>query len=190
MSVFLIGQTITCPFIDRIQNNSDWVSRIGAWMHRSSQKRASSDLLSLGYVLVALIGLLVSLNVSGKAALSGWILLLITAIVYSLNAYFAVIHTSIAQRFVKRLQKRIDYSIDVFAPHLDLSKHVARRVWQESISTMILAEPELRIPKAHRIVFGHCTPAAPYLLGFQGTPGERLVENIKVSFKLLYYIVH
>lgn len=85
MALFLLADTISKPFVNYISNNSDRVSRIG-------------------FVLIALIGLLVALKVPGNGAFGGWVLVLVSVVVYGFNGYFTVIGTGFAQRFVKGLQ--------------------------------------------------------------------------------------
>lgn len=55
---------------------------------------------------------------------------------YHYSAYFVIIGMSWAQRLVKRVQRRIDFSVDIFSPFLDVEKHVKRRVWQETLAAM------------------------------------------------------
>lgn len=52
------------------------------------------------------------------------------------SIYFVVIGTSWAQGWVKKVQRRLDFSIDIFSPSLNLDKHINRRVWQETLATM------------------------------------------------------
>jgi hypothetical protein len=117
MSAFLLSGVVARPFLASIANNSDVVSRVS-------------------YVTVNLFGLLVALNVPRKELLNGVLLEVVTVLALAIVCYFAIIGTLSAQRIVKRLQHRLDFSIDLFAPYLDLPKHVARRVWQETLSVM------------------------------------------------------
>lgn len=117
MTLFLIADTFSKPFIDMISNNSDRVSRIG-------------------FVVLALLGLLVALNVPFKATLAGPITIAVDIISYGFNLYFSIIGTGFAMSWVKRRQFRLDFSIDIFSPHLDLAKHVSRRIWQETWSAL------------------------------------------------------
>lgn len=163
------------PFNDRYQNNSDWCSRIA-------------------YVVIAILGLAAALRLPGKAAYGGWLLVTFTAVSYVFNGYFAIIGTIFAQRIVKKWQKRLDFSIDIFAPNLDTAKHIIRRIQQETISTLLLAEPEYKVRRKpdEPLVFCNLSEATklykdnddglpPYLLGFAGSQGERHLENLKVS---------
>ncbi|ORY68070.1 hypothetical protein BCR35DRAFT_326470 [Leucosporidium creatinivorum] len=161
MSLFLLSMRASKPFADVISNTSDMVSRIG-------------------YVVIAVIGLLVALDVKGEEALGGPVLILVNVVVYSMNGYFALIGTDVAQRVVKRLQRRLDTSIDLFSPHLDLPKHLSRRIWHETFSTILLAGPEYKMPAEERLQFSVDPYLPPYLLGFRGTAGERHVENLKI----------
>lgn len=154
----------------------------------------------IAYVLIALLGLFAALNLPGEQAYNGGLLMTVTVISYICNAYFSLIGTGVAQRMVKRLSKRLDFSIDVYNPNLDIPKHIARRIQQEFFSTLLLTEADFKIPSGERLYFGtipdterisSAGPASdpmtvsdelpPYLLAFQGSQGERHVENLKVS---------
>ena len=161
MTAFLLLQILASPNLDRITNNSDYVSRTG-------------------YVVIALIGLLAAVDTKRAPVLQGWVVLLVTGITYAFNTWFALLSFTFAQRIIKKLQKRIDSSLDLFSPSLDLAKHIARRVWQESFTTILLAEPRYRMPSKEPVVFASTEGAGPYLLGYRGFVGERHVENIKI----------
>ncbi|KAM0756390.1 hypothetical protein T439DRAFT_308870 [Meredithblackwellia eburnea MCA 4105] len=163
MALFLFANTLSKPFINYIQNNSDRVSRIS-------------------FVLIALIGLLVALNVPGNAALGGGVLIVVQIIAYLFNAYFSLIGTAFAQRVVQRLENRLDFSIDIFSPHLDGAKHIARRVWQETFTAILLTGPEYKMNNKTQLVFTRADDerVAPQLLGFSGTQAERHIENLKI----------
>lgn len=62
------------------------------------------------------------------------------------------------------------------------SIHTKRRIWQESISALLLISPDCKIPKKQSMSFAQARDSEfpPYLLDFLGTPGERHVENLKV----------
>lgn len=70
------------------------------------------------------------------------------------------------------------HSLDI-APS---SIHSKRRIWQESITTLLLTRAECAIPKEQAMEFAQSRNSEfpPYLLGFRGTPGERHAENLKV----------
>lgn len=179
MVCWMILQIWAKPFNDRYQNNSDWCSRIA-------------------YVVIAILGLAAALRLPGKAAYGGWLLVTFTAISYVFNGYFALIGTVFAQRLVKKWQKRLDFSIDIFSPNLDTAKHIIRRIQQEMLTTLLLADPEFKIRRKpdEPLVFCNLSEAArlpengvgglpPYLLGFAGSQGERHLENLKVSGPLV-----
>lgn len=161
MVVFLSGQLYANPFIDRPSNNSDWASRVG-------------------YVFIALFGLLVALELPGKAALESWAPSIITSLIYALSIWFTLVSKTFFQSWIKILQRRLDFSIDIFSPYLDTPKHVTRRIWQEAICTILLATPSFSLPKEARLQFAREPGCAPYLLAFRGTQAERVIENIKV----------
>ena len=62
------------------------------------------------------------------------------------------------------------------------SPHLRRRIWQESVGTLILTDENCRIPPHHPIQFSEPINFEwpPYLLDFTGSAGERHVENLKV----------
>ena len=63
------------------------------------------------------------------------------------------------------------------------SRHTRRRIWQESITALLLTSHKCAIPKSQQMEFSESQGSQwpPYLLKFQGTPAERHVENLKVS---------
>ncbi|KAJ7492658.1 hypothetical protein FB451DRAFT_1219165 [Mycena latifolia] len=163
---FFIAQCVLGPFLDPINNASEWISR-------------------LNYVTTAALALAVALDVPGKSILETYVLYVIYIITYGFSIYFTLINLSLMQRAVKRLTRRIDFSIDIFSPRLDISPnsiHVRRRIWQESITTLFLTSAECRIPVDQPMEFaqGRDSEYPPYLLGFSGSPAERHIENIKI----------
>ncbi|KAM6498075.1 hypothetical protein JOM56_006023 [Amanita muscaria] len=163
---FFIVQCVYAPFMEPTNNAGEWTSR-------------------LSYILTSLIALLVTLDIPGNTILNTYVLYTIYACTYSLTVYFAVINWSITQRFVKRIAKRIDFSIDIFSPRLDISSssiHAKRRIWQETITTLFLITSDTAIPKDQPMIYAESphNEYSPYLLNFKGTPGERHVENLKI----------
>ncbi|KAF9270191.1 hypothetical protein L218DRAFT_849990 [Marasmius fiardii PR-910] len=163
---FFLAHCFLGPFLDPVNNASEWVSR-------------------LNYVLTSLVALLVSLDIPGKDFLNYYVLYGIYILTYGFSFYFTVINLSIFRRAVKRLTRRIDFSIDVFSPRLAVSypsPHLKRRIWQESISTLLLTSPDCKIPPGQKMVFAQARDSEypPYLLNFLGSPAERHVENLKI----------
>ncbi|KAF5374814.1 hypothetical protein D9758_000330 [Tetrapyrgos nigripes] len=170
---FFIMQCFFVPFLDPVSNANEWTSR-------------------LNYVATSAVALLVTLGVPGKDIFNTYVFIYI--VTYGLSFYFTVINTGLVRRWVKRLSRRIDFSIDVFSPKLAVtypSPHTKRRIWQESISTLFLTNKECKIPDNQPMVFAQARDSEfpPYLLNFAGTPGERHVENLKVE-RLLNVITH
>ncbi|KAK0506489.1 hypothetical protein EDD18DRAFT_1455799 [Armillaria luteobubalina] len=163
---FFLAQCILAPFLDPINNASEWTSR-------------------LNYVATATIALLVALDIPGQTIYNVYLLYIIYIITYGLSIYFTIINLGPVRRMVKRLARRIDFSIDIFSPRLDLSPlspHTKRRIWQESITALLLTSPECRIPAKQRMVYAQARDSEfpPYLLNFCGTPAERHAENLKI----------
>ncbi|KAL5495406.1 hypothetical protein ACEPAI_869 [Sanghuangporus weigelae] len=166
MFSFFLLQCFRAPFIDPVNNVSEWISR-------------------LSYFLISIFGLVVTVNVPGSSILDGPILYLIYVLTYGFAFYFVCIDFGWMQRIVKRITGRMDFSIDIFSPRLDLSvssSHVKRRTWQETITTLLLTSHECRIPQEQPMIYASAKDSEypPYLLGFRGSPAERHVENLKI----------
>ncbi|KAI0361534.1 hypothetical protein OH77DRAFT_1545714 [Trametes cingulata] len=167
MLVFFALQCAYAPFLDPVNNASEWTSR-------------------LNYVLTSAASLAVALNIPGQDLFNGPVLYVIYIVTYGLSFYFMFINMSITRRLVKKLARRIDFSIDIFSPRLDLSStspHTKRRIWQEAISTLLLTDDTTRIPEKQKMEFKQARDSEypPYLLQFMGSPGERHVENLKAA---------
>ncbi|KAJ6509497.1 hypothetical protein C8R47DRAFT_1098906 [Mycena vitilis] len=163
---FFIAQCVLGPFLDPTNNASEWISR-------------------LNYVTTAALALAVALDIPGKSILETYVLYVIYIITYGFSFYFTLINISLMQQAVKRLTRRVDFSIDIFSPRLDISAnslHTRRRIWQESITTLFLTSPECRIPVDQPMEFAQARDSEypPYLLDFSGSPAERHIENIKI----------
>ncbi|CBQ68303.1 conserved hypothetical protein [Sporisorium reilianum SRZ2] len=163
MASLLAVHMVIKPFVDKIGNRSEMVSRVG-------------------YVLTATIGLLVALNVQGSTVYNTTILYIVQGITYSGNIYFALIGMSFVAHQVKRWQSRVDYTIDLFSPVLDITKHIKRRVWEETLSILILCGREYHMPLEQVIAFSVSDEDKwpPYLIDFQGSVAERHIENLKI----------
>ncbi|GJJ08808.1 hypothetical protein Clacol_003027 [Clathrus columnatus] len=123
---------------------------------------ASEWFSRLGYVVFAFFGLIVALHIPKSA--QGF---------------------SFSQNLIKRITRRMDFSIDIFSPKLDISptsKHTRRRIWQESISVLLYLTPECMMPNDERPLYTDlkALPVPPYLVHFRGTVGERHAENLKI----------
>ncbi|KII93751.1 hypothetical protein PLICRDRAFT_101645 [Plicaturopsis crispa FD-325 SS-3] len=166
--VFFAIQCFLAPFLDPVNNASEWTSR-------------------LNYVTTSAVALFVVLDLPGKDILNGPVLYIIYIITYGLSycKYPMIVKLLIEIRGHPGITHRIDFSIDIFSPRVDISptsRHVRRRIWQESITTLLLTSPECAIPKKQRMVFAQARDSEypPYLLNFSGSPAERHVENIKI----------
>lgn len=95
------------------------------------------------------------------------------------SAYFSVIGLQIVARAVKRLQYRLDFSIDLFSPRLEPHRHLTVRVHQETLATLLLAAPDYKMLNTQQLVHGTAPGLTPYLLDFADSPAERLVESLK-----------
>ncbi|KAH8120174.1 hypothetical protein DFH11DRAFT_1558766 [Phellopilus nigrolimitatus] len=170
MLAFFLIQCRRAPFIDPVDNASEWTSR-------------------LSYLLTSLVGLRVVVGLPGQDILNGPILYIIYVLTYGLSIYFTCINFSWMHRIVKRISGRIDFSIDVFSPKLDLtplSPHVKRRIWQETITTLFLTTPDCKIPVNQPMLYSQARDSEypPYLMNFKGFPAERHTENLKILREL------
>lgn len=151
----------TQPFNDAVSNRSELFARVS-------------------YVATATVGLLVALRVNGSNIWNSYIMWILQGISYGSSAYFALVTTAFVAHATKRVQNRLDFSLDVFSPRLHLSRHVKRRIWEETLSTILLTAREYRMPLESLVAFSASEKWPPYLLAFQGTPAERHVENLKL----------
>ncbi|CAO1630349.1 unnamed protein product [Parajaminaea phylloscopi] len=151
----------TEPFVSPVSNRMELCSRVA-------------------YVLTAAVGLLVALRVDGASDWNTYVLWTMQGVSYGSSAYFSIVTTSTVAHAIKRAQNRLDFSIDIFSPRLRLERHVQRRVWQETLSILLLASPGCRMPVDAMVAFSGNRSWPPYLLGFCGTPAERHVENLKL----------
>ncbi|KAF9568432.1 hypothetical protein CPC08DRAFT_702456 [Agrocybe pediades] len=163
---FFIAQCTFTPFMDPVNNASEWTSR-------------------LNYLSTSATALAITLNIPGKDIVDSYVLYSIYIVTYGLGFYFSCINFNWMQKIVKRLTRRIDFSIDIFSPRLDVSStsiHTKRRIWQEAISALLLTNSDCKIPKRQSMTFAQARDSEfpPYLLDFLGTPGERHVENLKI----------
>ncbi|BGP35334.1 hypothetical protein JCM10296v2_007170 [Rhodotorula toruloides] len=157
MCLFCVLSAFSSPFLDIPSNSSDLVSRFG-------------------YVILAMLGLLAAVKIpyTDPATVA------VNVVIYGFSAYFIVISKSFVQRWVKRAQSRLDFSIDIFSPHLDLSKHIARRAWQETFAALLLCSPMYAMPPKRKLVFAEDPQLAPYLLDFGRSVAERFVEDSQI----------
>ncbi|CAO1636815.1 unnamed protein product [Sympodiomycopsis kandeliae] len=162
LQAVLLGVHIwTKPFVDVISNRSELVSRTV-------------------YVFTAVIGLLVALRVKGSNVYQSVILWIIQGFSYTFSIYFSLVSTGAVSRLIKRLQSRLDFSIDIYSPVLDFEKHIKRRVWEETLSIILLTGQDYRMPVESDVAFSASDKWPPYLLFFRGSPAERHVENLMI----------
>ncbi|PWN18780.1 hypothetical protein BCV69DRAFT_300936 [Microstroma glucosiphilum] len=162
LQVVLLGLHLaTRPFVDASSNRSELCSRIA-------------------YVLTAVVGLLVATKVEGEGVLHTGIIYTIQIFSYGTNFYFTFIKLDITAHWLKRCCSRLDFSIDIHNPAVDLEKHIKRRVWQETLSTLLLTGEDYRMPVGSTVTFSRSAKWPPSLLFFQGTAAERHVENLKI----------
>ncbi|WAR57281.1 hypothetical protein PtB15_8B328 [Puccinia triticina] len=120
--------------------------------------------------------------------LFGSILLIWTTLIYLLN-----IHSKRVQRLISSFNRDLQIDKSLFSADFDFRKEVIRRVWDESLNACsvlvtisysngfrILGMPEYRMAEGKRLQWWEEVPGASCLVNFDGTHGERLVENVRL----------
>ncbi|CAG8491759.1 5235_t:CDS:2 [Dentiscutata erythropus] len=148
------------PFLHHSQNISEYLSRSG-------------------YVIAAILGIFVVLKI-GDYYIVSIILVIINLLIGLLVVWHLFKQTNGYKRFVKNMKKRLDFSLNIYSPKLDFSKHIKRRVWQETWTALILTSDQLKIPPGKVVAYSQSSHRPPYLLNFSGSVAERHVENLKI----------
>ncbi|WAR55319.1 hypothetical protein PtB15_6B58 [Puccinia triticina] len=112
--------------------------------------------------------------------LFGSILLIWTTLMYLLNIHYLAIHSKKLQRLISSFNRDLQIDESLFSADFDFRKEVIRRVWDESLCVLILGMPEYRMAEGKRLRWREEVPGAPCLVNFDGTHGERLVENVRL----------
>nr|CAG8491263.1 8510_t:CDS:2 [Entrophospora candida] len=148
------------PFIYRSQNTGEYWSR-------------------LSYVITTVLGLFNILHI-GYLTTNYIIILVIDCIVTLIVVWYVVKQTNRFQNFMKIMKKQLDFSLNIYSPKLDFSKHIKRRIWQETWTTLLLTDEQFKMPEGKPVGFSESPYRPPYLLNFGGTVGERHAENLKI----------
>ncbi|CAG8721789.1 16102_t:CDS:2, partial [Cetraspora pellucida] len=101
-------------------------------------------------------------------------------VITAILGIFVILQTDRYKRFIKNTKKRLDFSLNIYSPRLDFTKHIKRRVWQETWSSLILTSDQLKIPTGKVVAYSQSPHRPPYLLNFSGSVAERHVENLKI----------
>ncbi|CAG8623522.1 8765_t:CDS:2 [Cetraspora pellucida] len=148
------------PYIFASQNSSEYWTRTG-------------------YVITVVLGMVVILKVGPYQGISIGIII-INCIVGIVMIWYILKETGPYQNFVKIIKKRLDFSINIYSPNLDFSKHIKRRIWQETWTTLFLTSEHFKMPKDKIVAYSQSPHRPPYLLNFTGSVAERHVENLKI----------
>lgn len=148
------------PFLYRSQNLSEYWSRAG-------------------YVITTVLGLLTVLKVGPKQKITIAVIA-INVFILVIVFWHIVIQTDRYKSFVKVMKKRLDFSLNIYSPRLNFAKHIKRRVWQETWTTLLLTSEQFRMHENKTVAFSQSPFRPPYLLNFSGTVAERHVENLKI----------
>ncbi|KAG0051413.1 hypothetical protein BGZ83_003799 [Gryganskiella cystojenkinii] len=132
-------------------------------------------------VATSVIGLFIVLNVGPVSVNALGVMLVATYVLMCvIVVWFVIRQTQKFQILIKQIQQRLDFSLEIFNPKLNYFKHIKRRVWQESWSTILLAEDCYKMPADKVIAYSQSPHRPPYLLNFTGTVAERHVENLRI----------
>lgn len=153
---FLILHWWTKPYVDRVSNRTETLNRFC-------------------YLIVACGGLYLAIYTRGSGTVNS-VMFGLVILSYIAAIYFSLITTQVGGRWLKRFQRRLDFSLDLYSATFDPRQHVKRRIIQETLSTIMLAGPEYRMPIDSINTFS----LGGYLLFFRGTLAERHVENLKI----------
>ncbi|CAG8460770.1 38883_t:CDS:2 [Gigaspora margarita] len=148
------------PYLIAIQNTSEYWTRSG-------------------YVITAILTMLVILQIGPYHGISISILI-VDCIVLIAVGWYIIKDTGPYQNFVKVIKKRLDFSINIYSPNLDFQKHIKRRIWQETWTTLFLTSEKFKMQKDKIVAYSQSPYRPPYLLNFMGSVAERHVENLKI----------
>ncbi|KAG0253358.1 hypothetical protein DFQ27_007447 [Actinomortierella ambigua] len=130
-------------------------------------------------VATSLLGLLIVVR-AGPVNLLGILLTSTYVVMCVIVIWFVVRQTQKFQMFLKQLQRRLDFSLEIYNPRLNYAKHIKRRVWQETWTTVLLTAKTFKMPTDKVVAYSQSPHRPPYLLNFTGTVAERHVENLKI----------
>jgi hypothetical protein len=148
------------PFIYSSQNTSEYWSRAG-------------------YVVISVLGLVVVMS-AGSAQVIGVLITVITCIVAVAVIWYVLQENTRFRSFLKRMKKRLEFSINIYSPKLDFDKHIKKRIWQETWTTLFLTSEQFKMDEGAVVAFSTSNQRPPYLLSFSGTVAERHIENLKI----------
>ncbi|RIA81350.1 hypothetical protein C1645_700902 [Glomus cerebriforme] len=148
------------PFLFRNQNLSEYFSRVG-------------------YVITTVLGLLIVLKVGPENQI--YIAVVVTTgLTFVIVVWCIIMQTHRYKSFVKVMKKRLDFSLNIYSPKLNFAKHIKRRIWQETWTTLLLTSEQFKMHDGKTVAFSQSPFRPPYLLNFSGTVSERHVENLKI----------
>ncbi|KAF9562036.1 hypothetical protein EC968_005397 [Mortierella alpina] len=132
-------------------------------------------------VATSVIGLFIVLKVGPASAKTLGIMLVATYVLMCIIVvWFVIRQTQKFQIMLKQIQRRLDFSLEIYNPRLNYFKHIKRRVWQETWTTTLLVDETFKMPTDKVIAYSQSPHRPPYLLNFSGTVAERHVENLRI----------
>ncbi|CAG8632361.1 6161_t:CDS:2, partial [Acaulospora colombiana] len=132
-----------------------------------------------GYVVNSVLAIVIAFQVGSLSAIKS-ASLVISYLSVSIVAWYVFQETESYRTILKKVTKRLDFSLNIYSSKLDFSKHIKRRVWQETWSTLLLTSDQLKMPEDKVVAYSQSVYRPPYLLNFSGTVAERHVENLKI----------
>ncbi|KAH9464974.1 hypothetical protein Pst134EB_004472 [Puccinia striiformis f. sp. tritici] len=147
--------------------------------HRFKSLNRINDLNIKFCLFLSVVGL-GSVFIHFQERLFGSIVLIWTTILYLLNIHYITIQFKSTQRLFSNFSQKLQIDENLFSADFDFSKEVVRRVWHESLITLLLGMPDYRVPEGKTLLWREEVPGAPYLVNYDGTHGERLVENFRL----------
>ncbi|KAF9956753.1 hypothetical protein BGZ72_002478 [Mortierella alpina] len=132
-------------------------------------------------VATSVIGLFIVLKVGPASPKTLGIMLVATYVLMCIIViWFVIRQTQKFQIMLKQIQRRLDFSLEIYNPRLNYFKHIKRRVWQETWTTTLLVDESFKMPTDKVIAYSQSPHRPPYLLNFSGTVAERHVENLRI----------
>ena len=160
MVLLLVNHWRHQPFLYESQNIGEYWSRAG-------------------YVVISVLGLFFVLSI-GSAQVSGILITVVTCVVTVVVIFYVLQENTKFRHIVKIMKKRLDFSINIYSPKLDFDKHIKRRIWQETWTTLFLTSEQFKMDETAVVAFSTSHYRPPYLLNFNDTVAERHIENLKI----------
>ncbi|CAH7686366.1 expressed protein, partial [Phakopsora pachyrhizi] len=131
-------------------------------------------------LLISVFGFLICLGPVRPGAAASALFFIISLMIYAVNLHFIFISTEKFRGFYMRMRRQIEIRGDLFSPEFNLCKDVKQRIWQEGICTIFFGLPIFGLDGIKTLEWSSENNEVPYLIEFNGTVAERMIENIKL----------